>query len=94
MQIDPPVWSLRQDRCTFCEVGELSFFTCPRCSQLALICAECTAVYAKLRATRREMVAFKGDTQCPHCGESSTADFRQSSSEEIQSAGFTSADYT
>ena len=94
MQIDPPIWHLRNQRCTFCEEGELSFFTCPECRGLVLVCGECSAVFSDLRTRSRVALGLRGDLRCPHCDRSPAADFTASNVEEIQGAGFTPAEYT
>jgi hypothetical protein len=96
MEIRPPTWSLRNERCPCCEgQGELCFSACPACGRLVLVCAEIGTVFADLRAASRRPHGNFDDKSCvcPGCRRVPIALFREALDEEIQAAGFTPADY-
>ena len=96
MNIVPPTWSLRHERCPVCEgQGELCFFACPACSRLVLVCAEEFSVFAELRSTERQVYGVTDDPTCfcPGCGRVPVASFREASSEQILAVGFSPQEY-
>ena len=96
MDIKPPTWSLRNERCSCCAgQGELCFSICPACGQLVLVCAEVGTVFSALGAGIRRRLGSLEDASCvcPGCHEVPIARFRDASSEEILAAGFTTTDY-
>jgi hypothetical protein len=93
MQIDAPVWYLRQPRCSCCDgEGELRFFACPECSHVVLICAE---VGTAFRTDGSAVIGDSLDTAavCPNCERVSLSSFRSATSAEIQALGFTPSQY-
>ena len=96
MEIHPPSFELRRERCRCCDgQGELVFSTCPSCGLVVLICAEVGTVY---QIRDRQVGALLGDSvaaedSCTKCGQSRYGDFRSATSGEILALGFQSEDY-
>ena len=96
MNIVPPTFSLRHERCPVCEgESELCFFACPSCSRLVLICAEEFSVFAELRSTERQVYGVIDDSacMCPGCGRVPVTSFREATTEQILAAGFSPGAY-
>jgi hypothetical protein len=94
MDIKPPTWSLKAERCSYCEAGELVFSQCPSCRVIVFICAECSTVFEiQDRHRGREVGDMSGATRCHACGIAFHHDFSSAPSAEIQSLGFTAEDY-
>jgi hypothetical protein len=94
MNVRPPSWALKGDKCTYCEAGELVFSQCPACQVIVLICAECGTAYAIENGRHgREVGDTSGATRCFTCAGGYQHDFPPASSEAIRSLGFSSADY-
>jgi len=94
MDIRPPIWELKAERCDNCEEGELLFSKCPSCGVVVFICAECSTVYEIQNAKRgREIGDMSGTTRCHACSGPHHNKFPPASSEEIQSLGFSAGDY-
>ena len=96
MNIVPPTFSLRHERCPVCEgQGELCFFACPTCSRLVLVCAEEFSVFAELRSADRQFYCEVNDStcRCPGCGQTPITSFREATSEQILAAGFSPEEY-
>jgi len=94
MDITPPTWSLKAERCTYCEVGELVFSQCPGCSVVVFIRGECGTVYEIQSGKRgREVGDISGATRCHACAGPYHHEFPPATSSAIQSLGFTAGDY-
>jgi len=94
MDIKPPTWALKAERCSYCEEGELVFSRCPSCGVVVFICGECGTVF-EIQAGRRgrEVGDTSGATLCQACGSSPHHEFPSASAEEIQGLGFAVGDY-
>jgi hypothetical protein len=94
MDIKPPTWSLKAERCCYCEADELVFSQCPSCRVSVFICAECGTVFEIQDCKRgREAGDLSGATRCHACASSFHHNFTPVPSAEIQSLGFTAGDY-
>src|SRR2546423_3163125 len=70
MDITPPTWSLKAERCNYCEVGELVFSQCPSCAVVVFICGECGTVYEMQNRKRgREVGDTSGATRFHACSD-------------------------
>ena len=96
MDIQPPIFELRRERCRCCEgQGELKFSTCPNCGLVVLICAEVGTMF-EIRDRRADSVqgdAMTAEDVCVKCCMSRYSDFRSATSDEILALGFQSGDY-
>lgn len=94
MDVTPPTWSLRTDRCSYCEVGELVFSQCPACAVVVFVCGECGTVYEIQDGKRgREVGDTSGATRCHACSGPYQHEFPPATSAAIQSLGFSAGDY-
>jgi len=95
MEISPPLWELRNERCRCCDgQGELVFFTCPICSVTILICQEIGTVYAIVgKNAGKEVGDTMGSTLCFSCSGALHSDFPPSTSDQIIALGFTNEEY-
>ena len=84
--------------CPVCEQGSsLLFLTCPNCGNVVIACDEEGTLFPNpkdlaLQADYSCDPWISTATQCPECA--SVQQFRFSTSEEIQSLGFRSLDYS
>src|SRR6516162_4754966 len=94
MQIDPPTWQLRNERCTCCDgQADLIFSTCPTCGFVVLICSEVGTSFEISEHHAGAVLAGSLSAVCPKCGRSAFAEFRNSTSDEILALGFRPGDY-
>jgi hypothetical protein len=96
VNIVPPTFSLKHERCPVCEgEGALCFFACPACSRLVLVCDEEFSVFAELRSANRQFYCEITDSAClcPGCGQAPITLFREATSEQILGAGFCRDEY-
>jgi hypothetical protein len=94
MTIVPPKWALKDERCGYCDVGELVFSQCPQCGVVILICGECGTAYEFLDRSRgREVGDGSGTTRCHNCGGPYHREFSPATSQVIQSLGLDSDAY-
>jgi hypothetical protein len=94
MDIRPPTWELKTDRCNYCGVGELIFSQCPACAVIIVICAECGTAYELQDQKRgKEVGDITGATRCHACGGPYQHEFPSASAEAIRSLGFSQEDY-
>lgn len=96
MDLLNPVWSLKTPRCGCCsEQGTLCFSSCPNCCYVILVCDEVGSVYPNPKdLTEGTYGAFDDPSfLCPNCSNVALSAFRDSTSDEIQSLGFTANDY-
>jgi hypothetical protein len=96
VEIDPPVCQLKNQRCECCSgQGALCFYSCVGCGHIDLICDE---VGTTFHDARNLEVAVYGGLEdptcvCPNCRKVHIAEFRPSTSEEIQGMGFMPEEY-
>ncbi len=94
MDIQPPTWALKAERCGYCEVGELVFSQCPSCGVVVFVCAECSTVYEIQNGKKgKEVGDLSGVSRCHACSGPHHHEFPPASSEVIQSLGFAAGDY-
>lgn len=96
MDLLNPVWSLKTPRCSCCsEQGALCFATCPNCSYVLLICDEVGTLHPNPKdLSQGSYGAFDAPSfLCPNGAETQLSDFRDSTSDKVQSLGFTPNDY-
>ena len=96
MEIQPPSFELRNQRCACCDgQGELVFSTCPVCGLVVLICAEIGTVYEILdrRPGQRLGDSVFAEDVCTKCGKSMFSDFRRATADEILALGLQPRDY-
>ena len=97
MKIQNSKWHLNQ-YCPVCEQGNsLIFLTCPICKKIILACDEEGTVFPepndlKLKGSWPCDVWYSTFTKCPHCAVET--DFKFSTGEEIQLAGFATDEYS
>jgi hypothetical protein len=92
MEIDTPAWHLKQP-CENCGQGScLILVACPSCNHLAVICAECSAVFPNAAQTALKNCS-EGETTCPVCNKKQVVDFRVANSGQIQAAGLLPSQY-
>jgi hypothetical protein len=94
MNVVPPSWELKSERCPVCDVGELVFSRCPTCATVVLICAECSAVFSiEHNRPGMEIGNMSGTTRCHSCGGPAYGEFPVTTAEEIQALGFAPEEY-
>jgi hypothetical protein len=96
MEITQPIWHLKTPRCECCSgQGALCFSTCPRCGAVVLVCDEVGTVFPNPRDLSQAVQCGFDDPscKCPGCELVALADFRHSTSEEIQRLGFQTGEY-
>jgi hypothetical protein len=89
MNVHPPSWELKSQRCSVCDAGELVFSRCPACATVVLICAECTAVFSiQDKRPDAEIGNMSGAARCCHsCGGPDHGEFPFATAQEIQALG-------
>ena len=87
MQLDKPTWYLKKT-CPCCGQGYPSFFICPDCKYLTVVCEEVGRTFVKAKNLELGFASI-----CPGCNKTSTADFILADSLDIIKAGFTPNDY-
>ncbi len=98
MQIDPPIWSLRRQRCP-CPCGgegRLEFHSCPSCLRVVLVCNEVGTTYpdpASLSFSSPDSSFDLHSHSCPGCHRVPLSSFVPASSEQIRALGFAVSDY-
>jgi hypothetical protein len=93
MEIDSPVWHLREV-CPVCEQGEaLTLIACPGCSHISVECAEEGTVFPSLASVREGKGTHEGLALCPSCQDFPFSNFRPALSDEIRAAGLTPSQY-
>jgi hypothetical protein len=96
MEIESPLWRLKNQRCYCCDgEGFLCFSACPHCSHVILVCDEVDTVYPNPKDLTQLYLGDFADPSfvCPECGEVPVYDFRDATSDEIQRLGFLAGDY-
>jgi hypothetical protein len=90
MQVNAPVWTLKQ-LCPVCGQGTcLVLVNCPRCRRLAVHCDEEGSDFPEPRDLSS---TAEGSSPCPGCGEVALSAFAPASDESIRAFGFTAAEY-
>jgi len=94
MNIAPPSWELKSERCFVCNEGELVFSRCPACGTVVLICGECSVVFSiQQKRPGAEIGNLAGATRCHSCGGPAHREFPVATAEEIQALGFAPPEY-
>lgn len=96
MNMDPPSFSLRSQRCECCSgQGNLCFSTCPECGHVAVICDEVGTVFLDPKNLDEAVYGGLEDPTCvcPGCRQVHTSKFRNSTASEIQALGYSMEDY-
>jgi len=91
MEIRAPKWQLAKEKCPCCDQnGELIFSSCPACDDMVLICSEVGSIFGiKAKEIAEDII----QPTCRKCGTQKYEDFRDATSQEIQSLGFQVRDY-
>ena len=89
MIFDTPAWTMRDLECPTCGQVALQLIACPSCAAVALGCGECSEYFLDLAA----QFAAPATTTCDHCGGHTLATFASATSQQIQAAGLTQAQY-
>ena len=91
MNLAPPSWELKSERCFVCNEGELVFSRCPACGTVVLICGEFFSIQQKRPGA--EIGNLAGATRCHSCGGPAQCEFPGATAEEIQALGFAPREY-
>ena len=96
MSSDKPRFTLNRP-CPVCEQGALLFLTCPTCRKVVVACDEEGSLFPNPQDLEKQAdypcdAWISTVTKCPAC--QTIQEFRLSSGEEIQQAGFRPGDYS